>query len=133
MSGLIDSGYLQFPLRMDTATNRPAVSGRAAHVREQIEQVLFTNPKERVFRPEFGIGVRRMVFEPNSRALWDMVEKQLNAALADVLFGEVDPRTLEVDVSGDDGQLVIRVAYTLAAINRQESHTFTAGSGGNGG
>ncbi len=36
------------------------------HIREQIEQVLFTDPGDRVFRPEFGAGVRRLVFEPNS-------------------------------------------------------------------
>ncbi|HXH72351.1 MAG TPA: GPW/gp25 family protein [Mariprofundaceae bacterium] len=133
MAGLIDSGYLRFPFDIDAASGNPAVSGRAAHIREQIEQVLFTNPGERLFRPEFGVGIRHMVFEPNSQALWGIVSRQLGAALTDVLFGEVDPRTLEVDVSGDGEQLVVRVAYTLAAINRQESHTFAIGSGGSGG
>ena len=39
---------------------------RVRHIREQIEQVLFTDPGERVFRPEFGAGVRRLVFEPST-------------------------------------------------------------------
>ncbi len=36
------------------------------HIREQIEQVLFTDPGERVFRPELGAGMRQLVFEPNT-------------------------------------------------------------------
>ena len=132
MPGLSESQYLKFPFSV--GTEGPKTSSRSDHVREQIEQVLFTSPKERVFRPEFSVGVRRLVFEPNNAALRNTTLKRLNASLAEALHGEVDPRTLEIDVSSEDEKLIIHISYVLAAINRQESHTFALGvSGGNDG
>src|SRR5688572_1647870 len=133
MPRLTDSTYLAFPLRIDA--NGPATARREAHVRDQIEQTLFTSPGERVFRHEFGAGVRRLVFEPYNSALAELTRKRLAAALTDVLRGEVDPKTLTIDVtSGDgthvaDGRLEVTVSYRLATINREETHTL--GIGGN--
>ncbi len=128
MSGLSESEYLKFPFSV--GKNGPKTSSRSEHVREQIEQVLFTSPKERVFRPEFGVGVRRLVFEPNNAALRNTTLKQLNSSLAEALHGEVDPRTLEVDVSSEEEKLIIHISYVLAAINRKESHAFPVDSSG---
>ena len=104
---------------------------------QQIEQVLFTAPGERVFRHEFGAGVKRLVFEPYSDALREMTRKRLMSALAEVLLGEVDPKTLDIEVSpggngtpGADGRLEITVSYRLATINRQEEHRFIVGGEG---
>lgn len=130
MSGMSDSQYLKFPFSV--SADGPETSSRSEHVREQIEQVLFTGPKERVFRPEFGVGIRRLVFEPNNAALRNTTVRRLNASLAEALHGEVDPRTLEVEVSHEEEKLIIHISYILAAINTHESHTFELGaSGGN--
>ena len=128
MPGLIESQYLKFPFSV--GDDGPKTSSRSDHVREQIEQVLFTSPKERVFRPAFGVGVRRLIFEPNNVALRNSTVKLLDASLAEALHGEVDPRTLEVEVRSEDEKLIIRISYILAFINRRESHTFTLGSPG---
>ena len=125
MPGLSESQYLKFPFSVGAVG--PKTSSRSQHVREQIEQVLFTSPKERVFRPEFGVGVRRLVFEPNNAALRNTTLKRLTASLAEALHGEVDPRTLELDVSNEDEKLIIHISYVLAAINKQESHRFALG------
>jgi uncharacterized protein len=130
MSGMSDSTYLKFPFTV--GGDGPRTSSRSAHVREQIEQVLFTSPKERVFRPEFGIGVRRLVFEPNNSVLWNITHKQLSAALSSALQGEVDPKTLEIKIDHEDNKLVILISYMLAAINRRESQTFAVAGPGNG-
>lgn len=128
MSLIQESQYLSFPLSV--SSEGPETSSRASHVREQIEQVLFTDPKERVFRPNFGVGVRRLVFEPNNKMLKATTLKQLNASLAEALFGEVDPKTLNIDVQSDNERLVIHISYVLAALNKRESHVFTlAGQG----
>jgi phage baseplate assembly protein W len=124
-AGLQSIGYLAFPFRMTAEGG--AQSGRLAHVREQIEQVLFTTPPQRVFRPEFGAGARRLVFEPNSQPLWELTKKRLQASLAEALAGEVDARTLTVEVGAPPGnpeQLLIRIAYELSAVRKTESHTF---------
>ena len=64
MKRLIDPKYMAFPFRVHP--DGVATVNRQAHVRQLVEQVLFTNPGERVFRLDFGSGVRRMVFEPSS-------------------------------------------------------------------
>lgn len=132
MPRLVESEYLKFPFTV--SQDGPKTSKRKEHVREQIEQVLFTNPRERVFRPEFGVGVRRMVFEPNNLSLRNNTIKRLEASLAEALFGEVDPKTLEIEVKDEDSTIYILISYVLAAINVREAHTFVAGTtGGNNG
>jgi len=125
MQRLSDPPYLAFPFRIGADGAR--TSPRALHVREQIEQVLFTNPNERVFRPEFGAGVKKLIFEPNSSVLWEVTRKRLMASLAEALQGEVDPRTLEVNVRGEAEKLIIEIAYCLATIGKTEKHAFVVG------
>ena len=120
---LVDPPYLAFPLAISGAA--PALATRSQHIRGQIEQVLFTLPGERVFRPEFGAGVKALVFEPNDTPLWQITRRRLLASLADALQGEVEPKSIEVEVSGDDASLSIAIAYTLAAVGHRESQVFT--------
>ena len=119
---LNNSDYMKFPLAIGV---RGAVtSARRQHVREQIEQVLFTHPGERWFRPEFGVGVRALVFEPNNLALWEVTKKRLLATLRESLAGEVDPRSLEVAVAGEGEKLLITISYMLATIQHTEKLQF---------
>ena len=128
MATLGDTTFLKFPFRM--GADGPHSSGRIDHVREQIEQVLFTDPGERVFHPEFGVGVRALIFEPNAPALKEVARKRLLASLADALRGEVDPRTLEVDIDQEDERLLVLISYALAAMGHRESHTIDVTTGG---
>ena len=130
MPGLSETQYLKFPFSV--ASDGPKTSSRSEHVYQQIEQVLFTSPKERVFRPEFGVGIRRLVFEPNNAVLWNITQKQLSNSLADALHGEVDPRTLNIDIKSEEGKLIILITYMLAAINKQESQSFVVSENNNG-
>ena len=126
--------YLRFPFSV--GPNGPLTSDRAAHVREQIEQILFTAPGERIFRPEFGAGVAQLVFEPNDLALATLLTRRLQAALQPALQGEVDPRTLSVDAGPDPDapeRLVIEIGYTLAAIGYRERYRATVDPGGGDG
>ncbi len=128
---LIDPPYLKFPFRI--GDNGGTLANKARHIRGQIEQVLFTLPGERVFRPDFGAGVRALVFEPNTSALWQVTRQRLIASLAEALQGEVDPKSLEVEVSGDEAKLEIEISYTLATIGVRESQSFNISGGSLGG
>lgn len=137
MPRLPKASYLKFPFRVK-ATG-VATSIRSEHVREQIEQVLFTNQMERVFRPEFGAGLRQVIFEPNNRALWELLTKRLTSSLIDTLQGEVDPRSLQVEIVGLDElsgmateTIHILIRYELAAIGQEEEHVIPLSIGGGG-
>ncbi|GJL53837.1 MAG: hypothetical protein NPIRA02_09690 [Nitrospirales bacterium] len=118
--------YMSFPFRITERGSE--TSTREEHIREQIMQVLFTSPGERVFRPEFGFGARQHVFEPNAIPLWEQVRSRLHGSLAESLAGEVDPKTLQVEVGAPKDrpeQLLVRITYVLAALQKKESHEFT--------
>jgi len=117
--------YMSFPFRM--GPDGAAVSNRLDHIREQVEQVLFTSPGERVFRPEFGFGAQRHVFEPNSGPLWAAAQNQLYASLAEALAGEVDPRSIRIEAGAAPGApevLLLHISYVIAALQKEESHSF---------
>ncbi|MCL2643839.1 MAG: GPW/gp25 family protein [Betaproteobacteria bacterium] len=129
MPRLPDPTFLTFPFHIDEKNGGPGLSRRGAHVRSQIEQVLMTAPGERVFRPNFGVGVKQLVFEPNSSALWSITENRLLSALAEALRGEVDPSTLQASVTGEGEKLNISVSYTLARVGLREEHMFSVPGG----
>ena len=58
-----------FPFRIDPGV-APGAAGRLrAHVAQMVRQVLLTAPGERVDLPEFGCGLRALVFAGNSDAV----------------------------------------------------------------
>ncbi len=117
--------YMTFPFAM--RKDGALTSERVKHIREQIMQVIFTSPGERVFRPDFGFGARQHVFEPNAIPLWEAVRSRLHGSLTDALAGEVDPKTIRVTVGAPPGSpetLLVTVAYVLAALQKEETHEF---------
>jgi phage baseplate assembly protein W len=61
-------GYLDHPIALD-GRGRTATTPEADHIRDMIIQVLFTDLGERVNRPDFGCGLKSLVFRPNSDVL----------------------------------------------------------------
>ena len=57
-----------FPFQFDMR-GRTATTDDATHIRDMIEQLLFTAPGERVNNPDLGSGLLQMVFAPNSTEL----------------------------------------------------------------
>src|SRR6266699_5588091 len=70
-----------FPLRIDAGSGQVARAGYADHVQQLIRQVLLTSPGERVCLPEFGCGLRRMVFAPQTDALAATAQIHVRQAL----------------------------------------------------
>jgi hypothetical protein len=116
---------LAFPFRV--GADGPAVSRGAAHVREQIEQVLFTTPGERVFRSEFGAGVKTLTFEPNNQPLWEVTRRRILASLAVALRGDIQPSGLDVVVDGTGEQLQVVVSYQIPSVSMTQRQRFFLG------
>lgn len=88
----------------------------AEHVEQLIKQVLFTNPGERINRANFGCGLRRMVFAPNSDVSASLTQVTVFQALEKWLGTLI--KVDKVEVSAVDEVLAVRIAYILKA--RQE-------------
>lgn len=69
-----------YPWRIG-ADGRTALEDGDDHLRSMIEQLLLTNPGERVNRLDFGGGVNRLVFAPNSPELAATLQLTLQAGI----------------------------------------------------
>lgn len=108
---------IRFPFSIDAGLGRLRVeSDYAQHVRQLMLQVLFTNPGERINRPDFGCGIRRMVFAPNSEAAASLAQVTVFQALERWLGDLI--RVDDVKVEAVEETLNVRIAYLLKA--RQE-------------
>lgn len=100
---------------------------RSDHVRDLIEQVLFTNPGERVNRPDFGSGLQGLVFEPNGAAIAATLQARVEAALQRWLAGVI---VLEgVQVRADDAVLEVTVRYVEVLTSERNTTTLRSGRG----
>lgn len=118
------NGELDFPFHFDDR-GRTAATSRDGHIRDLIEQVLFTSPGERVMRPDFGSGLLALVFEPNSTALAATTQMLLQGALQQHLAHLIAVEGVEV--RNDDGALRVDVRYTVLLDRRTHTASFTAG------
>jgi phage baseplate assembly protein W len=86
---------IDFPFHFDSR-GRTAVTNDDDHIRDMIEQFLFTNPGERVNRPDFGSGLLHMVFAPNSPEVAAALHHIIRAGLQRWLEDLVEIQNLEV-------------------------------------
>jgi hypothetical protein len=116
---------IDFPFHFDTR-GRTAEADYEAHIRDLIEQVLFTAPGERVNRPDFGSGLLGLVFAPNSDQLAAttqyLVQGSLQQYLGDLV--QVDA----VEVTNDDSTLRVSVRYLVRQTQTVQTAEFTTGA-----
>jgi uncharacterized protein len=118
--------YFDFPFHIDSR-GRSAETGIDDHVRDLIYQVLFTNPGERVNRPDFGCGLKQLVFAPNSDALAVSTQQLVQGALLRWLE---DVITVErVTVTNVDAALEVTVVYVRRDTGERHVDVFERQSG----
>ena len=93
------------------------------HVRDMIEQLIFTNPGERVNRPDFGSGLLQLIFAPNTNEMAATVQFTMQAAIQRWLGDVIELRAL--DVSAVDSSLTIDIQYLIRRTNEEQTATFT--------
>jgi len=118
---------IDFPYHFD-GSGRTASADDDKHIRDLIEQVLFTAPGERVNRPTFGSGLLRLVFAPASdemaTATQFLVQGALQQWLGDLI--QVD----EVQVTHEASTLRVIVQYVVRRTQQQQTAQFTRGGAG---
>src|SRR5205823_3495073 len=114
-----------FPFHFDRR-GRTAATDDDDHIRDMIEEFLFTNPGERVNRPDFGAGLLQLVFAPNSPELATAVQFTIQAGLqrwlADLIVVQ------KVEVSSEEAELRALVQYVVKRTGEQRSEAFVKGA-----
>lgn len=119
----MDRSFFDFPFHLD-GRNRSAVTGEDDHIRDMIYQVLFTDPGERVNRPDFGCGLKTLLFMPNSDALAAATQVLVKGSLQRWLENEIQVE--RVEVRADDSKLEVTVAYVKRATGERRVDQFTS-------
>jgi hypothetical protein len=115
---------IDFPFHFDPR-GRTASTSDQDHVRDMIEELLFTSPGERVSRPDFGSGILQMVFAPNSSELAAALQFTIQAAVQRWLGDLIELRNLEV--KSEDSTLRVLVQYVIRSTGEQRTDTFVRG------
>lgn len=121
MSAGASSNAWDFPYAVD-GSGRTATTDDDGHVRDLIEQVLFTSPGERVMRPDFGSGLLGLVFEPGGAEVAATTQYLVQGALQHWLGDVIAVESVVVDAV--DAALVVRVAYVVRRTQSAEVATF---------
>jgi uncharacterized protein len=116
---------IDFPYRA-LPDGRTATTTEADHIRDMIEQVLFTAPGERVNRPDFGCGLYKLIFDPTSpelgAALAFMIQGALQRWLGDVIDG------VKVEVTVQESTVIITVSYAIKPTGEARVDRFEGGT-----
>ena len=111
----------EYPYRFD-GRGRTAAATADRHIRDLIEQVLFTMPGERVNQPTFGSGLMQLVFAPSSDELATatqfLVQGALQQWLGDIIQVE------GVHVEGRDSALIVTVQYVVRRSQQRQTAQF---------
>ncbi len=121
-----------FPFRIDPASQQTAQAGYADHVDQMVRQLLLTTPGERADLPQFGCGLRSLVFSPTNDALLATVKLRIIQGLNQWLAGVVSmvDVVLGADTSGsvpEPGTFQVTVTYTLVETQVDQTVTVTIG------
>ena len=98
---------IAYPFHVDGRGRSAEVSGDE-HIRQMIEEVLFTAPGERVNRPEFGSGLLQLVFEPNSQELTTATEATVQGALQRWLRDVIQVEAVKVESVESTLRVIVR-------------------------
>jgi len=108
----IYGNHLSFPFRIGSDGRTAQVSVLEDHVKEELIQLLLTNPGERLFLPEFGGGVRRMVFEGAYESTAAVTKAALTEAISSWLGHRIQLEDLDVTVENET--IEVEIKYSIA-------------------
>ncbi len=112
---------INFPYQFDHR-GRTAETDYEDHIRDMIEQVLFTSPGERVNRPTFGSGLLQLLFAPNSDELAGTTQFLVHSALQERLGDLIQVESVLAE--SEESTLRVTVEYTIRRDQSRQTASF---------
>lgn len=113
---------IDYPFHID-GRGRTASTDQDAHIRDLVEQVLFTSPGERVNRPDFGSGLMQLVFAPNSDELATATQFMVQGALQQWLGDMIQVEAVQVE--SEEAALKVTVQYVVRRNQQRKTAQFS--------
>lgn len=117
---------IDFPYHFDSRSHT-ATTDDDGHIRDMIEQFLFTNTGERVNRPDFGSGLLQLIFAPNSPELASTLQFTVQAGLQQWLGDLIEVQSLEV--VSEDAKLRVDISYLVRRTQETRTTSFVRSTG----
>ncbi len=122
-----DGSHLSFPFHVGPDGRAAQVDSLSGHVRDELIQLILTNPGERAFLPEFGGGARRLVFENVDPTTRGVTKAMLTQAISRWLGDRI---TLDdLTVGGEDETVEVEIKYRIADTDDTRIMRFQRGGG----
>ena len=87
-------------------------------VKENMMQILLTSPGERVMLPDFGVGLRRYVFEMNDEQLATVIKERIVNQIAKYQpLAEI----VDIQIKMDNNEMRIRITYRLKDVIQEQA------------
>jgi uncharacterized protein len=115
---------IDYPFRFD-GRGHTASTDDEDHIRNMIEQILFTSPGERVNRPDFGSGLMQLVFAPNNDELATTAQFLVQGALQQWLGDLIQVETVHVECQ--ESIFRVTVQYIIRRSQRRQTARFRHG------
>ena len=112
---------IDYPFHLNRR-GRTAETDDNDHLRDMIEQFLFTEPEERVNRPDFGSGLLQMVFDPNSPELAAALQHLIQAGLQRWMGDLISVQDLRV--TSQEATLRVELVYLVNQNQERRSTVF---------
>lgn len=120
-----------FPFRIDGGSRQAAEAAYPDHVRQMIRQVLLTAPGERADLPEFGCGLRTLIFAPHDESLDAATQMLVQESLSRWLAPHIEVQRVTVatpEESPDRAELLVTIEYILLDTQAADRTTVRIGS-----
>ncbi len=119
--------HLAFPFRIETTGRAAQVTTLEDHVRDELMQLILTNPAERLFVPEFGAGVRRLVFENIDETTGAMTKAIITRAISRWIGHRVVLENLTVLIENE--KIEVDLKYRIAGTEDTRTLRFQRNGG----
>jgi phage baseplate assembly protein W len=113
---------INYPFSID-GRGRVASATEDEHIRQMIEQVIFTIPGERVNRPDFGSGIKQLIFSPNNNELAAATQFLVRGALEQWLGDVIQVEAIEL--VSDEERLYVTLQYVVRRSQQRQVTQFS--------
>jgi phage baseplate assembly protein W len=109
------NSHLSHPLRIGLNRRPVRVTSVEEHIKDELEQLFLTTPGERLFLPEFGVGLQELIYKTLDESNLALAKTALTEKLAKWLGNRIIPDELELKV--ENGKINLKLRYSIRETN----------------
>lgn len=104
----------KFPLNISDTGSYESNTIIKQVVKQNFKNLVLTNPGERIMNPDFGVGIRRFLFEQNVDSVVDILNKRIKQQVSKYMpYIEIQ----QFSPSYEENELIIIIKYFIIPLS----------------